>query len=144
MKKFSAGKTAAVLAVAGGAVLASIAPVMADVSAQSPSQSLVRVEDPGKLKAWGAAVELDVTYSCPVSQSQAYVYVSLTQNRPLIGLATGTGSKNVTCTGGFSTVKISVTAQNRGFGWGVPAFAKADLQAYPNTASDERTISLQW
>lgn len=37
MKKFTAGKTAAVVAVAGGAVLASIAPVMADVSAQSPS-----------------------------------------------------------------------------------------------------------
>jgi hypothetical protein len=144
MKKFSAGKMTAVVAVAGGAVLASIAPVMADVSAQSPSLGLVRVESPAKLKAWGAAVEVDVTYSCPSSQSQAYVYLSVTQNRPLIGLASGSGSRTVSCTGGFETIKVNVVAQTKAFGSVAPAFAKADLQAYPHSATDERTISLKW
>ena len=50
MTKLSMGKTAAIVAVAGGAVLASIAPVMADVSAQSPSAGAIRVES-AKLKA---------------------------------------------------------------------------------------------
>jgi hypothetical protein len=142
MKKFSGGKTLAVAAVAGGAVLASVAPVMAEVSAQSPSLSAVRVEAPGKLKAWGAAVEVPVTYACPVGSSQPYVYVNLSQN--VLGrIASGSGSKQVTCTGGFETTKVTVTAQNLAF-WPVDAFAQANLNAYPNTASHEAVIRLSY
>lgn len=141
MKKFSGGKTLAVVAVAGGAILASIAPVMAEVSAQSPSAALVRVESPAKLKALGAAVEVDVTYSCPVSQSPAYVSLSVTQNVG-IGIASGSASKSVTCTGGFQTVKMSVTPQNWAFNVISPAFAKAELSAWPHSATDERQIKI--
>ena len=142
MKKFSGGKTLAVAAVVGGAVLASVAPVMAEVSAQSPSLSAVRVEAPGKLKAWGAAVEVPVTYACPPGSSQPYVYVNLSQN--VLGrIASGSGSKQVTCTGGFETTKVTVTAQNLAF-WPVDAFAQANLNAYPNTASHEAVIRLSY
>lgn len=142
MKKLSGGKTLAVVAVAGGALLASIAPVMADVSAQSPSVSTVRIETPAKLKAWGAAAEVEVTYACPQYSSSSYLYVNLTQN--VLGrIASGGGSKTVTCNGGFQTTTVTVTAQNLAF-WPVDAFAKADLNAYPNPASDERVIKLQY
>ncbi|MEU3645408.1 hypothetical protein AB0E59_18650 [Lentzea sp. NPDC034063] len=139
MKKFSGGKALAVVAVVGGAVLASIAPVMAEVSAQSPSLGAVRVEPTAKVKALGAAVEVDVTYSCPVGQSQSYVYVNVTQSF-FIGVASGSGSKVVTCTGGFETVKVTATA-NPGWPFGVGiAYAKADLNSYPHSASDEKQI----
>lgn len=142
MKKLSGGKALAVAAVAGGAVLASVAPVMAEVSAQSPSVSAVRVEAPGKLKAWGAAVEVPVTYACPLGSSQPYVYVNLSQN--VLGrIASGSGSKQVTCTGGFETTKVTVTAQNLAF-WPVDAFAQANLNAYPNNASHEAVIRLSY
>ncbi|MET9232480.1 hypothetical protein [Lentzea sp. NPDC003310] len=137
MKKFSAGKTAAVVAVAGGAVLASVAPVMADVSAQSPSQSVVRIESPAKVISVGAAVEVDVTYVCAAG-TRGNLSLSLTQRR-LLGVATGSGYKAVDCTGGFATTKITVTATNRAFGWG-PAYAKAELYSQLANAADEREI----
>ena len=143
MKKLSGGKSLAVAAVAGGAILASVAPVMAEVSAQSPSVSAVRVETPAKLKAWGAAVEVQVTYACPQSSSTStYLYVRVSQN--VLGrIASGGASKNVTCTGGFETTSLTVVAENLAF-WPVDAFAKADLNSYPNTATDERVITLRY
>jgi hypothetical protein len=51
MKKYFGGKALAVAAVAGGAIIASVAPVMAEVSAESPSVALIRVENPAKIKA---------------------------------------------------------------------------------------------
>ena len=141
MVKFS-GRTLAIAAVAGGAVLASVAPVMADVSAQSPSQSAVRVQSPAKLKAWGAVAEVEVTYACPQYASSAYLYVYVNQN--VWGrIASGSGSKSVTCTGGFETVKVNVAAQNLAF-WPADAFARADLNAYPGATSDERVIKLEY
>lgn len=142
MMKFSGGKTLAVVAVAGGALAASIAPVMADVSAQSPSTSLVRVESPAKLKAWGAAVDVQVTYVCP-RYSSSYLYVSLSQN--VLGrIATGGASKQVTCTGGFETTTLYIQAQNLAF-WPVEASAKAELNTYPSPpAIDAREIKLQY
>ena len=142
MMKFSGGKTLAVVAVAGGALAASIAPVMADVSAQSPSTSLVRVESPAKLKAWGAAVDVQVTYVCP-RYSSSYLYVSLSQN--VLGrIATGGASKQVTCTGGFETTTLYIQAQNLAF-WPIETSAKAELNAYPNSpATDAREIKLQY
>lgn len=142
MKKLSGGKTLAVAAVVGGAVLASVAPVMAEVSAQSPSTNLVRVESPAKLKAWGAAVDVQVTYVCPQFSGPAYVSVSLSQN--VLGrIASGGASKQVTCTGGFETTTLSIQAQNLAF-WPVDAHAKADLNSYPESATDAREIKLQY
>ncbi|WP_394613759.1 hypothetical protein JNUCC0626_28105 [Lentzea sp. JNUCC 0626] len=143
MKKLSGGKSLAVFAVAGGAILASVAPVMADVSAQSPSQSLVRVEAPANLRAKGATIEVDVTYVCPVTSTSAYMYVSATQAVGNGNVATGGGSKGVTCTGGFETVKVTVAASTKAFVKGNKAYVKADLQAYPNNAFDERYIGVK-
>ncbi|WP_157985104.1 hypothetical protein [Lentzea terrae] len=142
MMKFSGGKTLAVVAVAGGAIAASIAPVMADVSAQSPSTSLVRVESPAKLKAWGAAVDVQVTYVCP-RYSSAYLNVSLSQN--VLGrIASGGASQQLTCTGGFETTTLYIQAQNLAF-WPIETSAKAELNAYPNSpATDAREIKLQY
>ena len=139
MKKFFGGKTLAVVAVAGGAVLASIAPVMAEVSAQSPSAGLVRVES-AKLKALGAAAEVKVTYTCPVGTQSTYLSLTLTQNVG-IGVASGNAYKdNLPCTGGFETTTLNVSANDRAFLWG-KAFAKAELRGYPNVNSrDEREI----
>ncbi|MFD4670800.1 hypothetical protein ACFWNN_13765 [Lentzea sp. NPDC058450] len=143
MKKLSGGKSLAVVAVAGGAILASIAPVMADVSAQSPSQSLVRVEGPANLRANGATIEVDVTYACPVTSTSAYVYVSATQAVGGGNVATGGGSKGATCTGGFETVKVTVAASNKAFRKNNKAYVKADLQAYPNNAFHEAYINVK-
>lgn len=143
MKKLSGGKTAAVAAVAGGALLASIAPVMADVSRESPPTSLIRIESPAKLKAWGAAAEVQVTYACQPNQFTAYLVVNLSQN--VLGrIASGSATKPVGCTGGFVTTTITVQAQNLAF-WPLDAFAKADL--HTNTvfpATDERVIRLSY
>jgi len=143
MRKFSGGRTLAVVAVAGGALLASIAPVMAEVSAQSPSQGAVRVESPAKWKTWGAVVEVKVTYSCPVGTQSPYLSLSLTQS-VLGGVASGSGYKeNLDCTGGFETVTLNVTANERAFQFWSTAFAKADLRGYPNAnAKDEREIQI--
>ncbi|HEX7302449.1 hypothetical protein [Lentzea sp.] len=141
MKKFSGGKTLAVVAVAGGAVLASIAPVMADVSAQSPSLGLVRVETPVKWKSLGAVLEVPVTYTCPVGTQSPYLQVNVTQS-VLGGIASGNAYRdNLNCTGGFETVTLNVTAESRSFSLLTPAFAKADLRGYPNvSARDEREV----
>ncbi|MFI6101321.1 hypothetical protein ACIA8G_37730 [Lentzea sp. NPDC051213] len=142
MKKLSGGKTLAVAAVAGGAVLASVAPVLADVSAQSPSTAAIRVESPAKWKAWGAAIEVQVTYACQPGSSQAYFNLSVTQS-VVGGVAVGGAYKdNLNCTGGFETTTVNVTANDRAFRWGT-AFAKAELRGYPNSvARDEREIKI--
>ncbi|KJK44658.1 hypothetical protein UK23_28700 [Lentzea aerocolonigenes] len=141
MKKLSGGKSLAVMAVAGGAILASVAPVMAEVSAQSPSLSAVRVESPAKLKAWGAAAELKVTYACPAGSTSTYLYLNLTQNA-FGRIASGGTSKNVQCTGGFETITLTLTSQNAPFLPGIKAYAKAELNSYPNSATDEREIDV--
>ncbi|MEU0882978.1 hypothetical protein ABZ345_30595 [Lentzea sp. NPDC005914] len=141
MKKFSGGKTLAIAAVAGGAILASVAPVMADVSAQSPSAGLIRVESPAKLKAWGAAIEVKVTYTCPVGTQSS---LNLVVNQAKLGGVAigGAYQSNLNCNGAFETVTLNVQANDRAFGLG-KAFAKAEIQGYPNVgAKDEREISI--
>ncbi|SEQ12118.1 hypothetical protein SAMN05216188_102133 [Lentzea xinjiangensis] len=141
MKKFTGGKALAVVAVAGGAVLASIAPVMADVSAQSPSAGAIRVESPAKWKAWGAAIEVQLTYACPAGH-QGHLNVTVNQ-AVLGGVAVGNTYKEITCTGGFETTAVNVTANERAFRWG-SAFAKSELRTYQNgnAARDEREIQI--
>ena len=143
MKKLSGGKTLAVVAVAGGAVLASIAPVMAEVSAQSPSAGAIRAESPAKLKAWGAAIEVQMTYACPAGH-QGYFNVTVSQAK-IGGVAVGSAYKdNLNCTGGFETTTVTVTANDRPFDAIAPAFAKSELRTYQNSnaARDEREIRI--
>ncbi|KOV76946.1 hypothetical protein [Nocardia sp. NRRL S-836] len=142
MKKLSGGKTFAVVAVAGGALAASVAPVLADVSAQSPSTSAVRVETNAKWKTWGAVAEVQVSYSCQAGV-QAYLNVQLTQ-AVLGGIASGNAYRDpLPCTGGFETVTINVTATDRAFRLGT-AFAKAELRGYSSgsSAKDERNVTI--
>ncbi|HEX8864346.1 MAG TPA: hypothetical protein VF821_01700, partial [Lentzea sp.] len=88
MKKLSGGRSLAVLAVAGGAVLASVAPVLADVADASPSVAAVKVEQRAKIKALGAVADVQVTYACPTG-SVAAVSVSLNQAVLGGGIASG-------------------------------------------------------
>ncbi|GAA3630029.1 hypothetical protein C8D88_1011762 [Lentzea atacamensis] len=144
MTKFSGGKTLAVVAVAGGAILASIAPVMADVSAESPSVAAIRVESPAKIKALGAAVEIQVTYACPKG-SQASLNLNVSQT-VIGGVANGGAYKSsINCTGAFETITMNVAAQNRAFRWGT-AFVAANINGYPPSysASDERVIDFRF
>lgn len=141
MKKLSGGKALAVVAVAGGALVASVAPVLADVSAESPSTAAVRVETNAKWKTFGAVAEVDVTYACQPG-TQGYLNLNVTQ--AVFGsVANGSGYlENLTCTGGFQTVKLNVTANGKAFTWG-KAFARVDLRTYQgNTARDEREITI--
>ncbi|WP_086663094.1 hypothetical protein [Lentzea kentuckyensis] len=136
------GKTAAVVAVAGGAVLASIAPVMAEVSAQSPSAGAIRV-DSAKLKALGAAVEVQVTYACPAGHI-GYFNVTLNQAK-FLGVAVGSAYKdNLNCNGGFETTTVTVTASDRPFDVIAPAFSKSELRTYQNNnaAREEKEIRI--
>ncbi|ANZ36217.1 hypothetical protein BBK82_09245 [Lentzea guizhouensis] len=142
MKKLAGGKALAVAAVVGGAVIASVAPVLADVSAQSPSTSAVRVETAAKYKAWGAVAEVQVSYACPAG-SQAYLNVQVTQS-VLGGIASGGAYRDsLACTGGFQTITLNVTATERAFRLGT-AFGKAELRTYSSggVARDERNITI--
>ena len=143
MTKLSMGKTAAIVAVAGGAVLASIAPVMADVSAQSPSAGAIRVES-AKLKAWGAAVEVQVTYACPAGHN-GYFNVSLNQAK-IGGVASGsTYKESLNCTNGFETTTVTVIANDRPFDTIAPAFVRSELRTYQNSnaAREEKEIQIK-
>jgi hypothetical protein len=142
MKKLTGGKALAVVAVAGGALVASVAPVLADVSAQSPSNSAVRVETNAKYKAWGAVAEVQVSFACPAG-AQAFLNVQLTQS-VLGGIASGNAYRDsIVCTGGFETVTLNVTATDRAFRLGT-AFGRAELRTYSsgNTARDERNVTI--
>ncbi|MFI6101322.1 hypothetical protein ACIA8G_37735 [Lentzea sp. NPDC051213] len=137
MKKFSRGRTLAVVAVAAGAVLASVAPVMADVSTQSPSAG-IKVEPIAKIQAAGAAVEIKVTYTCPAGFSS---YVFLDVNQAVIGgVAKGADSAEVRCTGKPESVSLIPIAQDRPFRWG-SAWVRANLTSFPGTV-DERTVTI--
>src|SRR4051812_29995427 len=57
----------AVVAVVAGTLVASVVPVSADVSADSPPLGLVRVVSPATLQAQGAAVTVRVTFVGPAS-----------------------------------------------------------------------------
>jgi hypothetical protein len=142
MKKLSGGKTLAVVAAMGGAVLASVMPVMADVSSDSPAAGTVKTESPAKIKAWGAAVEITVTYNCPTS-SGLTSSLSVDINQAVFGgLAKGFANKTVPCTNKTETTTITATAQDKAFIWG-KAYVRAGLYTNPYSAHDEREITFQ-
>jgi hypothetical protein len=141
MKKLSGGRTLAVAAVAGGALLASVAPVLADVSTQSPGVG-IKVEPIAKIKATGAAVEITVTYECPAGfPAWPPTYVFLDVNQAVFGgVAKGAGSLEVRCTGKPETVSLTPIAQDKPFRWG-SAWVRANLTTFPD-AKAERTVTI--
>ncbi|WP_158849954.1 hypothetical protein [Saccharothrix deserti] len=134
-------KAAAVLAVVAGAIFASVLPSSADVSAQSPSQSGIRVQSPAERLARGAAVRVETTVVCAPG-SYAYVNVRLTQ-RVGPGIASGGASTQVSnCTGSLQSVFLSVHAEEHPFRAGT-AFASAYLSGpYPGSVTDDREIAI--
>jgi len=136
-------RIAAVAAVAGGVVLASVLPGYADVSTQSPSVAQIKVESPATLKADGAAVLVSVTYVCPIGGPNS-ISVQLTQN---VGgdIASGYGYvQYVACTATPQTAEIAVHAASGGkaFRRGV-AFASAQLMGgMPGGVTDNREIQV--
>ncbi|MFS8101277.1 hypothetical protein LFM09_29545 [Lentzea alba] len=142
MRKFFRGKALAIMAVVGGAVLASIAPVMAEVSADSPSAPAVRLESPGKLLASGAAVNVPITYTCPVNdRGSATVNVYVTQN-VLGGIAFGYKQKVLPCTGRPEKAAVAVLAyEGKAFRPGT-AYGRLVLATWDGQPEDEREFKI--
>jgi hypothetical protein len=144
--------TLAVLAIVAGTLIASVVPVSADVSADSPPVGLVRVESPGTLQARGAAVTVRLTFVGPASNPgpfpQGYINVSVTER---VGQQIATGSASASIgwfTGGAETIELTVQAQpgSAPFRRGT-AFASASLQVNqsfpsPPPATDQREIQI--
>lgn len=141
MNKSFGGKALAVVAVAGGAMLASVAPVMAEVSAQSPSNMAVQVESSAKTEVAGAVLKVNVTYTCPAGASGG---LNLQVTEAVAGgrIASGNEDVGVECTGESKTVTVTVVARDNAFRKGI-AFARANLSApMVGVAKDERQITI--
>ncbi|MFS8101278.1 hypothetical protein LFM09_29550 [Lentzea alba] len=141
MRKFFGGKALAVAAVVSGAVLASVAPVMAEDGADSPANLAVRLEPTAKWRAWGAAIDVEVTYACPAGSTTS-VFVMVSQ--AVLGeVAVGRESKpGQPCTGGFETTTVTVQAGGQAFRWG-DAYGTASIypqQGYLATDSELRIV----
>ncbi|GAB2982444.1 hypothetical protein [Saccharothrix stipae] len=133
-------RAAAVLAVVAGAILASVLPSSADVSAQSPSQPAIQLQAQGERLARGAAVKIDVQIVCP-PPGYAYVNVRLTQ-RVGPAIASGSGYAQPFCTGSTQTVTVSVHAAEYPFRAGT-AFASATLSGpFNGQVTDDREVTI--
>lgn len=132
-------KVAAVLAVVAGGVLASVLPSAADVSAQSPSAPAIQVLSPAERLARGAAVDVDVSVTCPAGWSN-YVNLRLTQR---VGqrIANGSGYVQFTCTGAAQTLTVKVHAEDSAYRTGV-AFASATTTNSNGQLVDDREIEI--
>ncbi|XVS63605.1 hypothetical protein ACQPYE_35945 [Actinosynnema sp. CA-299493] len=132
-------RTAAVLAVVAGAIFASVLPSSADVSAQSPSQSGIRLQSPAERLARGAAIRVELTVTCPAGLTN-YVNVRATQ-RVGPGVAAGSGYTQFTCEGGLQTLKVALHAEEHPFRAGT-AFATAAISGGSGQVTDEREIQI--
>lgn len=133
----------AVGAVVLGAAAASIVPVMADVSDDSPSNAAVRVHSDAKLKAAGAAIEVTLTYRCPPGGASPNGNVDVSQAGPG---GNATAHRFLTpppCTGERQTLTTYLVPDERPFRLGT-AFVKASVFAMDNSysARDEREIEI--
>lgn len=120
--KISSGKTLAVVAVAAGAVAASVVPVLAEVSGESPSNAVVKVESPAKLVADGAAVAVRLAFTCPEGLT---VSGSVSVRQAVFGgVASGSNVHShyyLRCTGREQSTTVNAIASkqgNRAFRWG--------------------------
>jgi hypothetical protein len=139
LRAIGPAKVVAVLAVVAGGVLASVLPSAADVSAQSPSAPALQVQSPANRLARGAAVNVDVSVTCPAGWSN-YVNLRLTQ-RVGPGVASGNGYAQFTCAGTAQTVTISVHAQEHPYRAGI-AFASATMNYSNGQVADDREIQI--
>lgn len=133
-------KVMAVVAIAAGALLASVMPVSADVSTDSPSVGAIRIESPAMLEARGAAITVPITVVC-LPGSSGYISIQVTQR---VGGAIASGGSSMqlpVCTGGAQTVDITLQTYSEPFRKGT-AFGSASLYAYPGTATDEREFEI--
>jgi hypothetical protein len=136
---------AAGIAIAGGVSLALALPAGAAVSQASPPVAAIQVQSPGVLEARGAAVMVPVLVVCSPGDT-AYPSLHLTQ-RVGSGIASGSGSTQLACTGNLQTVNITVPANADG-----EAFRKGTASAIAqmyvcnyytcNSTTDTRTIEL--
>ncbi|NGY66214.1 hypothetical protein G7043_45740 [Lentzea sp. NEAU-D13] len=141
MNKSFGGKTLAVVAVAGGALLASVSPVMAQVSTQSPSNLALQVESPAKTETLGAVLKVKVTYACPAGYSGG---LNLQVTEAVAGgrIAWGSADVNVDCTGESKSVTVTLAARDNAFRKGI-AYAQASMGVpMVGTAKDEREITI--
>ena len=141
MKRSFGGRTLAVVAAAGGALIASVAPAMAQVSTQSPSAMVVQVESPAKTEVRGVVLKVNVTYACPAGTT---VVLSLQVTEAVAGgrIASGSDDIGIDCTGESKTVTMTLTARDNAFRRGT-AYAEASMGApMIGSARDEREIMI--
>jgi hypothetical protein len=106
-------KLGAALAIAAGGVVAALGPSLPALAFVSGPLFLdVQAESPARLVARGAAVDVPLEVTCTAT-SPASVSVRLTQ-RVNGGLAQGTGSTLVGCTGRHQQIIVRVTASAEG------------------------------
>jgi hypothetical protein len=118
--------TAAVVAVIGGVVLALVASSGPAVAFFSGGLFLdVRVESPASLVARGAAVDVPLKVTCNATGT-AFVNVTVTEKAGS-GVAQGSGSTSVGCTGSGEQITVRVQASGgKTFKQGT-AVASADI-----------------
>jgi hypothetical protein len=137
---------AAVVAIVLGGVLALFAAAGPAVAFFSGGLFLdVRVESPATLVARGAAVDVPLEVTC--NAGQAYVSVTVTQ-RSGSGVAQGSGSTTVGCTGSRQQILVRVLASGFGktFKQGT-AVASAEISGCTpsicGSETDSQTIAIQ-
>jgi hypothetical protein len=118
---FTKGRAAvaAVLVAGGAGVLAAAAPAVAFIS--PPLVLLGEAQSPGRLVAWGAAVDVTVEYSCTADRMYLGVQLAEKVGKKVAG---GSGSTSVPCDGATHRVLVQVTANSGG-----PAFARGTAVA---------------
>lgn len=133
-------KSLAVAATAAGALLATVLPSSADVSAESPSIGAVRIESPAIMQARGAGLITSVTVVCTPG-ANAFVNAGVSQ-RVNNRIARGFGSTQFTCDGRAQTFALPMFAEDAPFHRGV-AFGTASLFVSPNPGSIVDTREIQ-
>jgi len=141
---------AAVVAIATGGALALFATSGPAVAFFSGGLFLdVHVESPSSLVARGAAVDVPLEVTCNASPNTTSVSVTVTQHAGS-GVAQGTGSTSVGCTGSGQQIRVRVQATNAGktFKQGTAVASAEIFGCTPNfsvcgSETDSQTIAIQ-
>src|SRR5207247_7633546 len=99
---------AAGIAIAGGLGLAFALPAGAAVSQVSPPVAAVQVQSPGLLQGRGAAATVPVLVVCSPGDT-GFLSLTLTE-RVGSDIASGFGFTQLSCTGSFQIVNLTMTA----------------------------------
>ena len=132
-------------ALAAGATLALALPAGAAVSVQSESAPIKALDlgDTARLDAKGAVVSAPVTLTCMPGRT-AYLYLKVTQ-KVGPGIATGTTSREISCTGTPQEIRLSVTPTGRAFHRGTAYGAASAAACYRGNCTelfDEHVITI--